>query len=120
MTEIEKILEECVNGTRLKSWHQPYNYWTLDDVNNAIKKYWQTDNMFVTIVTGQSEAAALAVSFRENRPSPMSYSGEVKNGMPEEVLEEDKAAENYKLNVKKVDIIKSSDTFKKKDEEVTL
>jgi zinc protease len=93
---------------------------TLDDVNNAIKKYWQTDNMFVTIVTDQSEAAALAVSFRENRPSPMSYSDEVKKGMPEEVLEDDKAAENYKLNVKKVDVINSSDTFKKKDEEVTL
>jgi len=93
---------------------------TLDDVNNAIKKYWQTENMFVTIVTDKSEAAALAVSFRENRPSPMSYSDEVKNGMPDEVLEADKAAENYKLNVKKVDVINSSDTFKKKGEKVTL
>jgi zinc protease len=93
---------------------------TLDDVNNAIKKYWQTENMFVTIITDKSEAAALAVSFRENRPSPMSYSNEVKQGMPEEVLEQDSAAENYKLNVKKVDVINSSDTFQKKGEKVTL
>ena len=23
--ELENILEECVNGTRFKQWHQPYD-----------------------------------------------------------------------------------------------
>ena len=35
---------------------------TLEQVNQAIRKHWQTDNMFVTIVTDDSEAKALADS----------------------------------------------------------
>ncbi len=86
---------------------------TLEDVNNAIKKYWQTENMFVTIITDKSEAAPLATSIKENKPSPMSYSNLVKEGLPEEVLKQDDAAANLKLNVKDVQIIDSKDTFKK-------
>ncbi len=85
---------------------------TLEDVNNAIKKYWQTDNMFVTIVTDESEAEPLAKSLLENQPSPMSYSNLVKSGLPAEVLAEDDEVANYKLNVKSVNIINSADTFK--------
>ncbi len=93
---------------------------TLADVNNAIKKYWQTDNMFVTIITDKSEAGPLAVSLKENKPSPMSYSNIVKEGLPEEVLQQDEAAANYKLNVKDVKVIDSKDTFKKKDNNMSL
>lgn len=85
---------------------------TLQDVNNAIKKYLQTDNMYVTIVTDKSEADELAKSLKENTPSPMSYSNTLKAGLPKEVLEEDDAVANYKLNVKEVKIIPSQDTFK--------
>jgi zinc protease len=85
---------------------------TLEDVNNAIKKYWQTENMCVTIVTDKSEAGELAKSLKENTPSPMSYSNVLKEGLPKEVLTEDEEVANYKLNVKEVTIVNSKDTFK--------
>jgi len=85
---------------------------TLSDVNKAIKKYWQTENMCITIVTDKSEAEPLAKSLKENLPSPMSYSNIVKDGLPKEVLAEDEAVANYKLPVNEVKIINSADTFK--------
>lgn len=85
---------------------------TLDDVNNAMKKYWQTKNMDVTIVTDKTEAEPLAESLRKNSSSPMSYSNTLKSALPKEVFDEDKLVENYPLNVKKVTIVKSADTFK--------
>ncbi len=85
---------------------------TVDDVNEAIKKYFQIENMKITIVTDISEAEPLAKSLKENLPSPMSYSNLVKAGLPEDVLKEDKETESFKLNVKEVIIIDSKDTFK--------
>jgi len=85
---------------------------TLDDVNNAIKKYMQIDNMKITIVTDKSEAQSLLNSLKNNTSSAMSYSNLVKAGLPEEVLSEDAMTENFKLNVKKVTIVDSKDTFK--------
>ena len=85
---------------------------TLEEVNAAIREHWQTENMFVTIVSDVSEADALAKSLKENLDSPMSYSNLVKSGLPKEVLEEDDEVAKYKLNVKSVKIVKSEDTFK--------
>ncbi len=85
---------------------------TLADVNKAVKKYWQTDNMFVTIVTDRSEAEELAKSLKENTASPMTYSNVVKAGLPKAVLDEDDIVSTFKLNVKKVTIVDSKDTFK--------
>jgi zinc protease len=85
---------------------------TLDDVNNAIKKYWQVDNMCITIVTDASEAEELANSIKNNIDSPMSYSNLVREGMPKEVLKEDDEVSKYKLNIKNVTIINSKETFK--------
>jgi zinc protease len=85
---------------------------TFSDVNNAIKKYMQIDNMKITIVTDVSEAESLAASLKENLSSPMSYSNVVKAGLPKNILDEDAATENFKLNVKKVTIVNSKDTFK--------
>lgn len=85
---------------------------TLEDVNNAIRKYWQVDNMYVTIVTDVSEAEPLAESLLNNTPSPMSYSNIVKEGLSEEILQKDEIVANYKLNVKDVKIVKSADTFR--------
>ena len=84
---------------------------TLEEVNKAVRKHWQTQNMFVTIVTDASEAEPLAKSLRGNLPSPMSYSNLVKSGLPPEILAEDEEVANYKLNIKSVKIIKSADTF---------
>lgn len=85
---------------------------TLADVNRAIKKYWQTENMCVTIITDKSEAEPLAKSIKKNLASPMSYSNTVKAGLPKDVLEEDDAVAKFKLNVNEVKIINSADTFK--------
>jgi len=85
---------------------------TLPDVNNAVKKYFQIENMYVTIVTDESEAENLAENLRKNLDSPMSYSNFVKEGLPENILRQDEETASFKLNVKSVDIIKSEDTFK--------
>ncbi len=85
---------------------------TLEDVNKAVKKYWQINNMKITIVTDKSEAEELAKSLLENTYSSMSYSNLVKAGLPKEVLAEDEEVANFKLNVKKVSIIKTEETFK--------
>jgi len=85
---------------------------TVDDVNKAVKKYWRTDNMYVSIVTDRSEAEELAKSLKENTPSPMSYSNVVKAGLPKSVLDEDDIVSTYRLNVKNVTIVDSKDTFK--------
>lgn len=84
---------------------------TLEQVNQAIRKHWQTDSMFVTIVTDDSEAKPLADSLINNTPSPMSYSNLVKSGLPADVLAEDEEVANYHLNVKKVTVVDSADTF---------
>jgi zinc protease len=85
---------------------------TLEDVNKAIKKYWQTDNMFVTIVTDASEAEPLAKSLKENLPSPMSYSNIVKAGLSDNIVKDDEVVAKWPLNIKNVKIINSADTFK--------
>lgn len=85
---------------------------TLEDVNEAIKKYWQIDNLKITIITDTSEAENLAESLRTNAPSPMSYSEIVRAGLPEKILVEDSEAENFLLNIKSVNIVDSKDTFK--------
>lgn len=86
---------------------------TLADVNAAIRKYFQTENMFVTIVTDDSEATLLAESLRSNTPSPMSYSNLVKEGLPQEVLDEDEEVAHYPLNVTSVKIVPDEATFSK-------
>jgi zinc protease len=85
---------------------------TLEDVNNAIKKHFRVDKMYITIVTDESEAEPLAKSLKENSVSPMSYSNLVKDGLPKEVLQEDSETENFNLNIKSVEIVKSENTFR--------
>ena len=85
---------------------------TLEEVNAAMKKYWQSKNMFVTIVTDDSEAQPLMNSMLTNSKSPMSYSNALKATLPPEILREDETVSDYKLNVKNVRIVKSDDMFR--------
>lgn len=85
---------------------------TKEDVDNAVKKYLQVENMYVTIVTDQSEVEALANALKNNESSPMSYSNLVKENLPAEILNEDEEVANYKLNINSVKITNSADTFK--------
>lgn len=84
---------------------------TFEEVNAAAKKYLQTENMYVTMITEEDEAQPLKEALLSNAPSPMSYSQAVKESLPEEVFKQDKIVENYKLNVKEVKILKPSETF---------
>jgi zinc protease len=84
---------------------------TLEQVNAAIKKYFQTENMDIVIITDDSESKALAESFKNNSVSEMSYADQLKAELPQEVLDEDKEVENYRLNVKSVEIISSEEPF---------
>jgi zinc protease len=84
---------------------------TVEDVNAAIKKYWQTENMFISIVTDVSEAEPLAKSLKSNSLSPMSYANALKETLPESILKEDDEVAKYNLNVKTVKIVDSNSTF---------
>lgn len=86
---------------------------TVDQVNKAIKKYWQTQNMNIVVITDKSEAEPLAKSLRENAPSPMSYSDGLKASLSQDILNEDKSVESFSMPVKKVSIVDSDATFRK-------
>ena len=86
---------------------------TVEQVNAAMKKYWQTNNMFIAIVTDKSEAVPLARSLRDNLVSPMSYSNTLKGVMSNEILTEDKEVEKFPMKVTSVEIIDDATTFKK-------
>lgn len=85
---------------------------TVHDVNRVIKKYLQIDNMFVAIVTDESEVKPLSKSLENNNISPMYYSLQVKSGLSPEILNEDEEVEKFPLNIKSLKIIDSSETLK--------
>lgn len=85
---------------------------TLEQVNAAIRKYWQVENMFVTIITDVSEAQPLADSLVNNLSSPMSYSNVMLQGLSDEIKQEDLLVADYPLNITAVTIVDSADTFK--------
>jgi zinc protease len=88
---------------------------TLSDVNNAIRKYWQTKNMDITIVTDRTEAQPLAESLRSKAPSPMSYSNSLKASLAKSILEEDEIVANYFMQVNTVKVVDSDKVFRKSD-----
>ena len=66
---------------------------TLSDVNAAIRKHWQTDDLVISIVTG--DAQHLTRSLLSDTPSPIRYP----DPMPDEILAEDRAIADYALRV---------------------
>ena len=66
---------------------------TREEVNAAIQKHWQVDNIKIAIVTGDAEN--LAQILQNDTLTPMSYSIE----KPEEILEEDKEIEAFPLGI---------------------
>ncbi len=85
---------------------------TNDDVNRVMKKYWQTKDMYITIVTDKTEAEPLKNSLENNLPSPMSYSDTQKAVLSKEILSEDDAIKSNSLKVTHVSIVDSKETFK--------
>jgi zinc protease len=71
---------------------------TLDDVNNAIRRYLKSDRMRVVIITKDAEALRDAII--KNTPSPIKYNAP----KPDDVLREDKVIQEYAINVKPEDV----------------
>lgn len=69
------------------------------EVNAAIRRHWQTENLQVVAVTDRAESLAAAI--RENKPSPMTYE---KKNTPAEILSEDREISAVHLLVGPADI----------------
>lgn len=80
---------------------------TRDEVNAALKKYLNYQNLKVVFIT--SDAEALKEALVSDAPSPITYQSE----KPESLLEEDKAIEAYPLAIKpeNVTIVKVDEMF---------
>ncbi|MBA7672576.1 hypothetical protein ES703_80758 [subsurface metagenome] len=83
---------------------------THEDVNRAIKKYLNFENLYIALITQDAE------SFKEalvnNTPSPITYA--IPN-MPEDILEEDKIYQVFPLDVKpeNVRVVQATSFFQK-------
>jgi len=71
---------------------------TVDDVNAAIRRHLNSQNLKIAIVTGEAEK--LKELLAADAPTPMTYTSE----KPAEVLTEDKQIESYRLGVRAEDI----------------
>jgi zinc protease len=86
---------------------------TLEEVNAAVRKHLQVENMHVAVITHNSEANPLAQGLKQNTVSPMSYSNIVKAGLPQSVLDKDRRAASFKLNVRNTEIVSGKEMFLK-------
>jgi zinc protease len=83
---------------------------TREDVNNAIKTYLNSDNVYIAIIT--QDAQGLKDALVANTPSPISYANP---NMPEEILDEDLVIQTFPLDIQpeKIRIANASEFFKK-------
>jgi zinc protease len=72
---------------------------TLEEVNNAIRRYLKSDRMRIVMVTKDAEGLRQAII--NNTPSPIKYNSE----KPNDILEEDKVLQSYRINVKPEDVV---------------
>lgn len=83
---------------------------TRKDVNNAIKAYLNSENVYIAIIT--QDATALKNDLIANTPSPISYANP---NMPQSILDEDLVIQTFPLDIQpdKIRIAKASDFFQK-------
>lgn len=67
---------------------------TVEDVNNAIKKYLNFENIKIVAVT--KDAQSYMQDLISNKPSPITYVSPVSQS----ILDEDKIIQEYKLNAR--------------------
>jgi zinc protease len=84
---------------------------TRADVNRAIKKYLNFENVCVAVIT--QDAEGLRNDLVSNAPSPIKYANP---NMPREVLDEDTVIQEYPLSVKadKMRIAPAAEFFQKR------
>jgi len=83
---------------------------THEDVNRAIKKYLNFENLYIALITDDAES--LKNDIIANAPSPITYANP---NMPEKILEEDKIIQVFPLDFKpeKVRVAPAADFFQK-------
>lgn len=72
---------------------------TLEDVNNAIQRYLKSDRMRIVVVTKDAEGLRKAIV--GNTSSPIKYNAP----KPDEILQEDKLIQDYRINVRPEDVV---------------
>lgn len=83
---------------------------TREDVNNAIKTYLNSENVYIAIIT--QDAEQLKNDLIANTPSPISYANP---NMPQKILDEDIVYQTFPLDIKpeKIRIANASEFFRK-------
>jgi zinc protease len=87
-----------INGSHLELFRKYLKEMTLEDVNNAVKKHWQYNNMKIAIITQDGESLKNALANEE--VSPIAYA----TPKPESVLKEDEEIKVFPLRIKESDI----------------
>jgi zinc protease len=87
-----------IDGHHLELFRKHLEQVTLEDVNSALKKYLQTENMKIAVITEGAESFRKALA--EEEASPIEYA----TPKPETVLSEDKEIMVYPLNIEDNDI----------------
>jgi zinc protease len=98
-----------IDGSHLEKFRSAMQTATLKEVNAAIRKYWQHDNMQIAVVT--KDALSFKNALVTNAVSPITY----KNPKPEAVLAEDKEFSIFplKISAENVKIIPVAEMFEK-------
>lgn len=87
-----------IDGSHLKNLRTITPGLTREEVNRAIRKYLQFENMKIAIVTPRAED--LKEALVSDRPSPIEYS----TPKPDEILDEDKLIMEYPLHIRAADV----------------
>jgi len=87
-----------IDGSHLERFRQMMDDLTLEEVNAAIRKYWQLTSMQIAIVT--RGATELRRALVENAPSPIHYA----TPKPESVLAEDREIMRYRLPIHRANV----------------
>lgn len=98
-----------IQGSHLENFRRLMPELTLEEVNAAIKKHWQYENLQIAVVTKDAEGFKKALV--SNAPSPYTYP----TPKPEAILEEDRQISAFPLTIKpeNVTIVPVADLFVK-------
>ncbi len=87
-----------IGGSHLENLQQIIPQLTREEVNRAVRKYLQFENLKIAVVTTDAEEFKQALV--SDRPSPIEYS----TPKPDGVLDEDKRIMKYPLNIQEEDV----------------
>ena len=80
---------------------------TVEEVNAAIKRYWQYDDLKIAIVTG--DAAAMMPLLASDAPTPIQYP----NPMPGAIVAEDREIAAFPLALARIEVVPVDQAFER-------